>query len=101
MDGGWKRKISTAEGYQPTRRRLPAVRAHTCGAPAAGTTATSRRLPAARPVAHAHMCGAPAGANHCLATTALATYVRKVCARATRKHTDGFFDFHSDFFLVP
>ena len=40
--------------------------------------------------------------NHCLATTALATYVRKVCARAaTRKHTDGFFDFHSDFFSVP
>ena len=36
--------------------------------------------------------------NHCLATTALATYVRKVCSRATRKHTDGFFDFHSDFF---
>ena len=36
-----------------------------------------------------------------LATTALATYVRKVCARATRKHTDGFFDFHSDFFSVP
>jgi hypothetical protein len=56
--------------------------------------ATSRRA-ADRQLAHVRRARRW---NHCLATTALATYVRKVCARATRKHTDGFVDFHSDFF---
>ena len=61
------------------------------------TSRRTRRRPAA-----AHTCAArPRRRNHC----SLAYYctghicAQSVRARATRKHTDGFFDFHSDFFF--